>query len=184
MSTNDSPNTSPAKAVFSELTQVVTNAGRPIFEQGTPAFQAYYIEEGRVEVTVHDGGHIIKLAELGPGEIFGEMGVLEHELRMATVVALEKTTLSVLKREDLEERIQNIPDKFVQSLIAAQTKRLRESSKMQIQYYRRFAELQNSMMGLVKGVDKGIDEKKRNEFAIEIVPLMEAMEKIVKKYQV
>jgi CRP-like cAMP-binding protein len=179
MSQNDSKN----KPVFSELTQMVTNAGRPIFEQGAASFQAYYIEEGRVEVTVRDGGHIIKLAELGPGEIFGEMGVLENEMRMATVIAMEPTIVSVIKREQLEERISNIEDKFIRSLIAAQTKRLREANKMQVQYYRRFVELQNSLMGLASGVDSGIDENKRNEFALEIVPLMEAMEKLVRKYQ-
>lgn len=162
---------------------MVVAAGRPIFEQGTPSFQAFYIEEGRVEVTVREGAHIIKLAELGPGEIFGEMGVLEKEMRMATVMALEPTTVSVLKREDLEARIDSIEDKFVRSLIAAQTKRLREANRGQMQYYRRMAELQNSLLGLASGVEHGIDDIKREQFSKDIVPLMDAMEQIVRKYR-
>lgn len=175
---------SPSPTAFPELTQMVTNAGRAIFEQGTPAFQAFYIEEGRVEVSVREGEHTIKLAELGPGEIFGEMSVLENQLRTATVTALEQTTVSVLKREDLEARINNIDDKFVRSLIAAQTRRLRDANNKQMHYYLRMAELQNHLLGLVQNVGQGIDAEKRDDFTREIVPLMEAMEKIVKKYQV
>lgn len=174
---------SPAQTAFPELTQMVTHAGRAIFEQGAPAFQAFYIEEGRVEVSVREGEHTIKLAELGPGEIFGEMSVLENQMRTATVTALEQTTVSILKREDLEARINNIEDKFVRSLIAAQTRRLRDANNKQMHYYLRMAELQNHILGLAHNLDNGIDAKKRDEFALEIVPLMEAMEKIVIKYK-
>lgn len=165
------------------VTQMVASAGRTIFEQGMPSFQAFYIEEGRVEVTVREGAHVIKLAELGPGDIFGEMGVLEHEIRMATVTALENTTVSVFKREELEERINNIDDKFVRALIAALIKRLRAATRSQIQHYSEMADLQDKLLGLAKGLESGIDAKRRAEFADDILPLLDAMAQVVEKYK-
>lgn len=168
---------------FANVTQMVINAGRNIFEQGSPSFQAFYIDEGRVAVTTRDGPHTITLAELGPGEIFGEMGVLQNEMRMATVTALETTTVSVLKRDELEARINSIEDKFVRSLITVLIKRLRAANQGQMNYYRSMAELQNHLMGLAQGVDSGIDSSKRDQFTQEIMPLMAEMEKIVRKYR-
>ena len=165
------------------VNQMVANAGRTIFEQGMPSFQAFYIEEGRVEVTVREGPHVIKLAELGPGEVFGEMGVLEHQIRMATVTAIENTTVSVFKREDLEERINNIDDKFVQALITALIKRLRAANQSQIQHYSNMADLQNKLLGLAKGLESGIDAKRREEFSMDILPLLDAMAQVVEKYK-
>lgn len=165
------------------VTQLVANAGRTIFEQGMPSFQAFYIEEGRVEVTVREGAHVIKLAELGPGEVFGEMGVLEHQIRMATVTAIENTTVSVFKREELEERINNIDDKFIRALIAALIKRLRAASHSQIQQYSNMADLQDRLLGLAKGLESGIDAKRRAEFSDDILPLLDAMTQVVEKYK-
>lgn len=168
---------------MSDLQQLTVAAGRPVFEQGTPSFQAYFIEEGRLEVTVREGAHIIKLAELGPGEIFGEMGVLEHEMRMATVVALEPTKVRVMKRDDLEARIAGIDDQFVRALISAQTQRLRESNRGQMQYYKRMADLQNRLTGLADAVERGVDPARREEFKAEILPLMTQMEAVLKKFR-
>ena len=175
------PNTSPS-ANLKPLRQMVTTAGNLVFAQGAPSFQAFYIESGLVEVTASDGDHSIKLAELGPGEIFGEMGVLENEVRMAAVRALEETTLSVLSREDLEDRMNVIEDKYIKALINAQIKRVRESGKAQLQYYRDMVALQDRMLGLAENVGRGIQQDQRETFAAEVTPLLEALEKTLEKY--
>ncbi|MCM2344258.1 MAG: cyclic nucleotide-binding domain-containing protein, partial [Alphaproteobacteria bacterium] len=99
------------------LRQVVTAAGRTIYRQGSAAFQAFYIEEGRVEVSIEEGSQTITLCELGPGDLFGDIGVLTSELHKTTVTALENTTVSVLKKEDLTARLQGVEDKYIQALI-------------------------------------------------------------------
>jgi len=54
-------------------------------------------EQGEAEV-VRDGEHV---ATLGPGEVFGEVGVLEQTLRAASVVATTPVRLVTLSRWDL-----------------------------------------------------------------------------------
>lgn len=68
--------------------------GDVVFLQGDPGDCMYYIRWGKVGVYANYGtpGQK-KLAELGEGDYFGEMGLLDGEPRSATVVALERGTL-------------------------------------------------------------------------------------------
>ncbi len=158
-------------------------AGQVIFEQGTPANQAFYIEDGLVEVVIEEDGHSVKLAEIGPGEVFGEMGVLERESRMATVRALEKSKITVMSQGELEERIAAIEDPVVEALINGFIRRLRATSAGQMQYYKNLANFQNRMAGLMNKANEGIDQSKRSEFAAEIKPLLDQIEATLDKYR-
>ena len=63
--------------------EIDVEAGHHLLEQGRFPHEFFVIEQGTVEVT-KDGAH---LAELGPGDFFGEIAIVEHERRTATVVA-------------------------------------------------------------------------------------------------
>src|SRR5687768_11718883 len=78
------------------LSRDVYYPGQTIIEQNSAGHRAFYIETGRVEVVVRDGAHAVRVAELGPGEIFGEMALIEHRERSAAVRALESTTVTVI----------------------------------------------------------------------------------------
>ena len=58
-------------------------AGAHIVEEGTRGGRFYLIREGRVDVLVN--GHRVR--ELGPGESFGEIALIDEGPRMATVQA-------------------------------------------------------------------------------------------------
>lgn len=163
--------------------QLLCSAGRPVFEQGTPAHQVFYIEEGRVAVTVQEGQHTIRLAELGPGEIFGEMGILGDEMRSATVTALESSTITVITRRDLEERISALEDDFIKSLIDSLIRRLREANKGQMRYFSDLAAFQDRMAGLMQKAHDGVDQQKRSAFAAEVTPLLNQIEILLDKYR-
>jgi cAMP-dependent protein kinase regulator len=64
------------------------------------------IEEGEAEVT-RDGDHV---NDLGPGDFFGEMGLLEKTLRNATVTAKSPMKLVTLTGWDLKRMERHIPD--------------------------------------------------------------------------
>ncbi len=164
-------------------TRMTCMAGQVVCEQGTPANQAFFVEEGLVEVVLEEDGHSIKLAEIGPGEVFGEMGVLERELRMATVRAVEKSVITVMTRDELEKRIEKIGDPVVGALIEGFTRRLRATSVSQVQYYKNLADFQNRVAGLMDKANKGIDQSKRGEFAAEIGPLLDQVEATLDKYR-
>jgi cAMP-dependent protein kinase regulator len=66
--------------------------------EGDFSYELMAIEEGTAEVT--RGGEL--LAELGPGDFFGEMGLLERTLRNATVTAKTPMRLITLTGWDLK----------------------------------------------------------------------------------
>ena len=71
-------------------TEVEVEQGRVLVREGDFSYEFMAIEEGEAEVT-RGGEHI---ADLGPGDFFGEMGLLERTLRNATVTA--KTTVRLI----------------------------------------------------------------------------------------
>ena len=59
------------------LEAVSFEKGECIFREGDAGARAYIIESGRVEVSVRRQGRALVLAELGEGELLGEMALLE-----------------------------------------------------------------------------------------------------------
>ena len=68
-------------------------AGVEIFAEGDSADCAYLVEEGWVEIFVDRQGSRHLLSLIGPGEIFGEMGVIDGSPRSASAVAAEQCRL-------------------------------------------------------------------------------------------
>lgn len=79
--------------------EVDIKAGKHLVDQGRFAYEFFVIEEGTAEVT-RDGGH---LTDLGPGDFFGEIGILGDEPRTASVVATTDMTLIVMTDRDFRE---------------------------------------------------------------------------------
>jgi CRP-like cAMP-binding protein len=71
------------------------DAGDVLFRGGDAADCAYLIEEGEVDVCVEKDGEPITVEHLGRHDLVGEMGVLRHAPRVATVRAT--TPLKVLR---------------------------------------------------------------------------------------
>lgn len=75
-------------------------AGATIIRQGDPADWFYILARGEVDVVNHHpGGKDILLASLGPGDYFGEVGLVHDQPRMATVRARTDVEMMTLDRE-------------------------------------------------------------------------------------
>jgi CRP-like cAMP-binding protein len=83
--------------------------GQPIIKQGDPGLAFYFVASGRVSVWVKKAFTKTKVAELFPDQFFGEMALISHEPRSATVVAEENTALFVLNRIDFEKILMKNP---------------------------------------------------------------------------
>ena len=83
-----------------------------IVKQGDPGVGFFMIMEGRVDVG-HDGH---KIREMGPGEFFGEMALMEERIRTATVTAKERTRCLQLVRWDFRALLKENPDLAVRML--------------------------------------------------------------------
>ena len=86
--------------------EVMVNEGRELVREGDFSYEFMAIEDGEAEVT-REGAH---LADLGPGDFFGEMGLLEKTLRNATVTAKTPMRLITLTGWDLKRMERHIPE--------------------------------------------------------------------------
>ena len=90
-------------APFAEETAV--EQGTELVREGDFSYQFMAIEEGRAEVS-RSGEHV---ADLGPGDFFGEIGLLERDLRTATVVAKADMRLITLTGWDMKRMEKSMP---------------------------------------------------------------------------
>lgn len=73
--------------------------------EGTAADKAYLIVDGTV--SIRKAGS--EVARLGPGDVIGEMGIVEHRLRSASVVSLTPLEVINFTREGLEQLCDRVP---------------------------------------------------------------------------
>lgn len=89
----------------------------------------FVVQTGTIKITrVNDEGKEVILALLGPGEIFGELAILDGEARSANALAQENCQLLAINKEDFLEILKN---KFSVSfnLMCELAKRLRKSDQ-------------------------------------------------------
>jgi CRP/FNR family transcriptional regulator, cyclic AMP receptor protein len=86
--------------------EVSVEAGKVLVREGDFSYEFMAIEDGTAEVT-RGGEHV---ADLGPGDFFGEMGLLEKTLRNATVTAKSPMRLVTLTGWDLRRVERTAPE--------------------------------------------------------------------------
>lgn len=80
-----------------------------LFEEGSQGDKAFVIREGELEILKISGSRTMLLAVRGPGEVIGEMSLVEDKPRMATVKARVPTELLVIHHKQLEELLKTSP---------------------------------------------------------------------------
>jgi len=81
------------------------DAGETMLYEGRYAFEFFAIEEGAAEV-VRDGRHV---ADLGPGDVMGEIGALTHGQRDGSVIAKAPTTVIFIRAQDFRHFAEELP---------------------------------------------------------------------------
>jgi len=104
-------------------------AGRTIFQKGDPGRGMMMVVSGRVKFVSPIGSNEAFLGVAGPGEVFGEIALLDGGPRTAGAVALEDTELLVLDRRDFLPLIQRHPSAFT-SLLEVLCLRIRAATEM------------------------------------------------------
>ncbi|PSR17496.1 hypothetical protein C8255_12350 [filamentous cyanobacterium CCP3] len=94
-------------AISPECNIRLFNAGDTIFIEGSSADRAYIIESGYVEIFVGAGEDSLQLNVLGPGDIFGEMGIIDAAPRSASAKALCPCRCIVVAAAQVAERIES-----------------------------------------------------------------------------
>jgi len=80
------------------ITEAVTfGPGEPICQQGEPGICMFVMVDGTAKVSVTKDGKAVEVASLGPGQVIGEMSLIDAQPRSATVTA--KTDVVAFKIE-------------------------------------------------------------------------------------
>ena len=101
-------------------------AGETLFRQGDAGDCAYAIESGQIEVFRGRGALRKVLALLGPGEVIGEMAVIDHLPRTASAVARKPTRLRVITQSHLQGKLDSA-DPMVRVLLRLVLQRYRNA---------------------------------------------------------
>lgn len=100
-----------------------------ILFEDDPGDALFVVATGQVKVVLigEDGREVI-LSVMGPGEFFGEMSLLDDEPRSAHVIAMEDSSLAVLRREDFEAILTATPQ-IALALLRELSRRLRRADE-------------------------------------------------------
>lgn len=103
-----------------------------ILKEGEKGYHFYIVESGLVEVFKLDSdGKPTALGRVGPGGIFGEMAIIDDSPRMASVKAVQGTTVKVFPRDYLDQRLTKA-DPVVRAILKVFVGHIRFLSDLQI----------------------------------------------------
>jgi CRP-like cAMP-binding protein len=106
-----------------------------IFYERQPGTGMYFVKKGLVRLTKTVNGERVKIAELGEGEFFGEMSLLEEYPRSAQATAVVRTEALGIFRPDLLDLIKRHPrlgSKILMKLSTRLASRLRKTTEMKV----------------------------------------------------
>ena len=112
------------QAVCAGSEQVDVDQGTVIIEEGTDSVEMYVVVEGELIVTKRTAEKDVELARLGPGEVVGEIALLDGAPRTATVEAVEESTLIKIPMAAFEDLLKD--SRVVRRMFRTVTLRLRE----------------------------------------------------------
>jgi CRP-like cAMP-binding protein len=102
--------------------EVEIAAGRTLVDQGRPGHEFYLILEGTAVVRRNNR----KVAELGPGQYFGELAILDRGPRSASVVANTDMRVLVLSQRSFVGVLESLPG-MAYKILTVMAQRLREA---------------------------------------------------------
>lgn len=108
-------------------------ANQEIFKEGDTGNGVYVVKNGVVQISGLVGPGVRHVfSRVHPGEIFGEMAVLENKPRSASAVASDDTTVYFIPRDDMLKLVENSPP-LALGLLREISNRLREFNRQYIQ---------------------------------------------------
>ena len=114
------------EAIANAAVEQTYKPGEYIMRQGDTGVGAFIIRSGKVEVLQERDGKEVALATLGPGDVVGEMALLDEFPRSASVRAKEPTTALGIQRWHFRGILQSHPQLAV-ALLPILSRRIRNA---------------------------------------------------------
>lgn len=102
--------------------------GEPLFIEGQEGTEMYYVLSGSIEIVKKEQGRRQRLAVMGEGDLFGELGLITKKSRMASAVAMSDADLLAMSEANLlklRKRSPELATKLFHNLFRITTARLR-----------------------------------------------------------
>jgi len=121
-------NTEDLRVMARELGEEACFANERVFDIGDPSDRMYFIERGKIGISIHKDPKVMEIySELGPGDCFGEMGVIDGQPRSATAHVIEDSMLLVLDKAKLRALVIRYPE-LALGIMRGLSLRLRETT--------------------------------------------------------
>lgn len=100
------------------------STGEVVFSKGSRADAIFIIDHGHVDVVARKKLSLFssKVAQLGPGDCFGEMSIIDHTVRQGTITAVDALGVFVFSCSDFDTFFEDNPS-FKDALRALAKKR-------------------------------------------------------------
>ena len=175
------------------LASVVTRKSTPrsttVMAGGDPTDSLYIVLSGRLKVMMSDAdGKEVILSILGPGEFFGEMGLIDDAPRSASVVAIEPCELLCIAKRDFKKCL---ADNFEMGMAVMRglVRRLREADRKigslaLLDVYGRVARLLLDMSETIEGEKIVTKRLPKQDIAKMIGASREMVSRVMKDLQI
>jgi signal transduction histidine kinase/predicted CoA-binding protein len=148
---------------FERLCQMVTEVhlpqGAQLFAEGALGDKAYVIVEGQIEILKFSGGRAVQLAVRQPGEVIGEMSLLEAAPRFASGRARTDSVLLEISHAQLNELLNTSPS-AARAMLFTFISRLR-SSEILLRQSEKMAQLGTLTAGIAHELNNPAAAAKR-----------------------
>jgi signal transduction histidine kinase len=135
--------------------------GHEIFREGDAGNGLYFVKDGLVEISGLVGGNTRRVfSQLGPGEVFGEMAVIEQRPRSATATTLKESVVYFIPRDEMLSLIQRVPA-LAFGLLQQISHRLREFNQLHLREV-----VQAERLAVVGNFARGIVHDLKNPLSI------------------
>jgi CRP/FNR family cyclic AMP-dependent transcriptional regulator len=179
----------PLRLLATVVTRRSATRGSIIMAAGDATDSLYIVLSGRLKVMMSDAdGKEVILTILGPGEFFGEMGLIDDSPRSASVVAIEPCELLAITRRDFKKCLaENL--EMSMAVMRGLVRRLREADRKigslaLLDVYGRVARLLLDMAETVDGQKMVTKRLPKQDIAKMIGASREMVSRVMKDLQV
>lgn len=120
-----------------KLEKISLSSGSVLFRQGDRGDAAYILDSGKIVIFQQVEGQRVELDSIKPGEIFGEMAVIDRSERMATAVAAADSIVTRIPEPLFAAKLEGT-HKFVRALVSMFIKNIRSSHRIFVRRPRSF----------------------------------------------
>ena len=114
--------------IAARMTHLKYRPQEALFHQGEPGHAVYFVLKGQIRIQRETrSGETIHLAHRGPGEIIGELALIDDQPRMADAITVSACHLLILNRAEFIHCVETNP-KIGLAIMASLAERLRESA--------------------------------------------------------